>query len=109
MQRLAKELGPAAAIVCISNDHGFAPALRYAAEQGCTTVAVMKFDGHWRLFEAARRGLVWSDGWEPSARQAAEEAAWARRAGLPLLQQPTRGGVVQAWRAGKGYWSLEHQ
>lgn len=123
MQRLALELGGRATLVCVSGDHGFAPALRFAAGRGCTTVAVTaptqaKRRPAWAsppdyarflLPAAAGRCLVWQDAWLPGPQQAAEEAAWASAAGLapPLL--PAQGGVTAAWRVGKGYWSLEEK
>lgn len=125
MQRLAQELGSGALVACVSGDHGFAPALRYAAGRGCTTVAVTAPPqarrrpawapppdyARFPLPAAAERCLVWDESWLPGPRQAAEEAAAAARvagaAGLAPPPLPARGGVVAAWRAGRGHWSLD--
>ena len=115
MQRLAEELGPAAALVCVSCDSGFTVELLRAASRGCTTVAVTRpVQDHRRhpeylpprLFAAAGRCLLWDSAWVPDPKQAGEEAEWARRAGLQLPAEPAKGGAVEAWRAGQGYYSL---
>lgn len=118
MQRLALQHGSACAIACVSNDNGFAPALRHAASKGCFTVAgtaplKTRRRPPWApppdysrfpLPAAAGRCLVWDHRWLPGPQQAAEEAAlaatWAEREpGYAPPPLPCPGGVTQRWMA----------
>ncbi|PSC68563.1 GDP-L-fucose synthase 2 [Micractinium conductrix] len=117
LQAWARAHGRAGALACLSNDVGFAAALRHAREaSGCKTVAVTDplFTrprpswasppdyGRYPLPAAAGRCLVWNARLKPPCTaDAAEEArllaAAAAAAGLPLPDRPCEGGVAAAW------------
>jgi hypothetical protein len=112
--------GPVALLACASNDAGFAPALRYAASCGISTLAVTnplkarrrqpwqlppQNYSRYPLPAAAGCCLVWDEGWLPGEQAAAVEEGlvlqWARKLQLPEAPLPCPGGVTATWSQGQ--------